>query len=129
MNKMIQEWLNYAEYDKTAMLQLNQFSYKKQVNIICYLAQQYAEKSLKALMLKVLPQEKLLNTHDLHFLLKKISSVLAIPDELVEYSSVLTPYAVNARYPYGETLDEVDVRLAIKYSEAIHQFCVKEIGD
>lgn len=64
---------------------------------VCFHCQQAAEKVLKGFLAArgVLPPR----THDLFMLLELIRSEQTVGEELEDAASVLTPYAVEARYP------------------------------
>ncbi len=86
-------------------------------SVNCYLAQQAAEKILKAFLLakgKELPK-----THDLLFLAKKCSEVNPQIHILQEDLELLNLFSIEARYP-GDFFDEISAVQAEKaYQSAI----------
>lgn len=67
--------------------------------LLCYHAQQAAEKALKALLVaKDIDPPR---THDIAFLLQTVSQTVPLPAELMSAMD-LTIYAVAARYPSDE---------------------------
>lgn len=108
------DWLAHAESD----LRLAQLARRRRDVLLeqaCFHAQQAAEKALKAVLLDREIDFPLV--HDLEVLLEIAKAGgLSLPPELLE-ADVLTPYAVETRYPGGEepvTPAEADraVRLA-----------------
>jgi HEPN domain-containing protein len=91
-----EEWLRYARAD-LAVCRLALEGTEIVPEIICFHAQQCAEKSLKALLLeKNVPFPR---THVIEFLLDLlINAGIAVPNE-VDEALTLTQYAVQTRYP------------------------------
>jgi HEPN domain-containing protein len=115
-------WMDNARAD----LALAQISLPKGVQYeqLCFHAQQAAEKSLKAVLLKCKVDFPL--THNLQALLNLLQGCVQIPIELRNVVD-LNPYAVVTRYP-GETepvtkddyLDAVRLAtLAVRWAESI----------
>ncbi|MEA3282120.1 MAG: HEPN domain-containing protein [Euryarchaeota archaeon] len=98
MNKeLVKEWTLKAEEDCLAIEELYKISVRRFAAIICFHAQQCAEKYLKALLIShnIEPPR----THSLETLLDLI--VYNVP-ELEQYRDMLTgltPYSVEYRYP------------------------------
>ncbi|NNJ84254.1 MAG: HEPN domain-containing protein [Gammaproteobacteria bacterium] len=88
------EWLLYAKSDLA--LARTDGSPDIMPKMLCFHAQQAAEKALKAVLLA--ENTDFPNTHNLRFLLDKIPSRIKIPSE-VEDAALLTDYAVSSRYP------------------------------
>ncbi len=126
MNNAVKEWIEYAQMDLTTCEQLDAVVVGKQYRIICYHAQQAAEKMLKALLV-LFGEVKLVRTHDLTTLLDLVSRYCGIKDGMVKYAQVLTPYAVNQRYPGGDDVDEVQAKIAIKYCREIFAWAMETI--
>jgi HEPN domain-containing protein len=85
---------------------------------ICFHAQQAAEKALKAVLLAGTLGFPL--SHDIQELLTIANQGgLAVPSEVAE-AVVLTPFAVEARYPgYAEEITLVEVDAAIRTAEVV----------
>lgn len=110
------EWLAHARSDLAfARLGLNQDILPEQ---LCFHAQQAVEKALKAVLLHAGVDFPF--THDLEALLDTLSSAgIEVPDELQDVG-LLTPYAVETRYPgfWGE-IGAADVRDAIGLADRV----------
>jgi len=91
----IRDWLREAEADlKHAKDCLRLESY----NWACFVAQQSAEKALKALIM-VFSRRRPLHTHDLTKLYSEIKGRFKLPYEVTEYLGELSSYYTLARYP------------------------------
>ncbi len=109
-----EEWLIHAQSDlKLARLGLNQDVLPEQ---ICFHAQQAVEKAIKSVLL--FHKVDFPFTHDLQDLLEIFEIAgIPIPSELSDIS-VLTPYAVETRYPgYWGEISEDDVSEAVSFAE------------
>ena len=83
----------------------------------CFLAQQDAEKSLKAVLLHL--GADFPRTHNLAVLLSLLPSEVVPPSEVQE-ASLLTRYAVTTRYPrHYETVTQEDFEKALRLAEAV----------
>jgi HEPN domain-containing protein len=110
-----QEWLEHAESDlRLAQLARQDPAIRREQ--ICFHAQQAAEKAIKSVLLRHNVDFPL--THNIEHLLSLAeSSGLVLPDE-VRPAGMLTPYAVETRYP-GSWLGvgDVEVQEAIRVAE------------
>jgi len=89
------DWLREAEADfKHAKNCLKTKSY----NWACFVAQQSAEKALKAFIMASL-RKRPLHTHDLIRLYNEAKSKLMLPNEIAESLGELSSYYTLARYP------------------------------
>ena len=87
---------------------------------LCFHAQQAAEKSLKAVLLKLRAGFPI--THNLQALLDRMPKELLVPANVLETVD-LNPYAVTARYPgESEPVTERDYQDAIRLAEAVVQW-------
>ena len=93
---------------------------------ICFDAQQSAEKSLKALLVKL--NKPFPKTHSIGSLLKLIEETgIEIPGD-VRQSKILTDYAVDARYPgVYEPVSEDEYKEALKLAEDVFEWTIKMI--
>jgi HEPN domain-containing protein len=93
---------------------------------ICFDAQQSAEKSLKALLVKL--DKSFPKTHSIGALLKLIEEVgIDVPDD-VKQSKILTDYAVDARYPgVYDPVSEYEYNEALKLAENVFKWAIKMI--
>ncbi|MCZ6680444.1 MAG: HEPN domain-containing protein [Candidatus Poribacteria bacterium] len=132
----VRRWLRYAQEDLTAavaMIGRREIAPRH----ICWLAQQSAEKALKAVL--VFLQIDFPRTHDLDALRNFVPIGWTIQADLLDLAS-LTEWAVEARYPgdWPEAI-EADARFAVKQAQAIlatvmadfaqHGFDVEKTGE
>lgn len=118
------DWLKQAERDlEHARLSLDGKFYEW----TCFIAQQAAEKAVKALCEK---HKVLTRSHQLARLLESVSEVEKIPDDLYEKGASLDRHYIPTRYPNGfqsgapmEYFFQKDAEEAISYAEAIIRFC------
>ena len=97
---------------------------------LCFNAQQAAEKALKSILtLRAIDFPK---THDIEELLDLLDkSGQSIPESLRK-GDRLTQYAVELRYPFPETGEEVseeDYRVAVAIAQEIVEWAEKVVGD
>jgi len=103
MNDVL-NWLKIAKSNlKAGKIDLTLIDDEIRYEEVCYNLQQSVEKSLKALL--VSKNIKFPRTHDISDLLKLLTkSNIEVPENILD-ASILTYYAVQARYPddYHET--------------------------
>ena len=121
-----QEWLVHAQSD----LQLARLA-RTQTSIlaeqVCFHAQQACEKALKAVLLSKHIQFPL--THDLEALLELAQAGGVALPKAVEDVGILTPYAVEARYPgQPEEIATSEVDEAIGLADTVLQWAVELVG-
>ena len=111
------EWLTHAQSDLN-LARLGRGRDDILPAQICFHAQQAAEKALKAVLLAATLGFPL--SHDIQELLTIANQGgLAVPSEVAE-AVVLTPFAVEARYPgYAEEITLVEVDAAIRTAEVV----------
>lgn len=119
-----EQWLAYAESD----LRLAQLAAGDPLvlpELVCFHAQQAAEKALKAVL-----RFKQLDfpwTHDLEELLRLVEEAGVALPEAVREAGFLSVYAVGARYPgYWDRIDQQEVDEALREAERVLQWA-KEI--
>jgi HEPN domain-containing protein len=121
-----EEWLVHGLSDlKLAKLGLeNQDVLHQQ---ICFHAQQAVEKALKAVLLFCKVDFPL--THDIEELIDIFDKVgISLPSDFLD-AGILTPYAVETRYPgYWGEITEDDVYEAIKLAEKVIAWAEKYIA-
>jgi len=126
----IKKWILKAENDlkiaKDEMLTENPAT-----DAICFHAQQYVEKYLKAYLIS--KDKEISKTHDILFLIKQCLLIDNEFNYLLELNAdSLTSYAVEIRYPeefYFPSLEEA--KEAIEICEKVKQFVInkfKEMG-
>jgi HEPN domain-containing protein len=114
------EWMDHAESDlRLAQLATGDASIRREQ--VCFHAQQAAEKAIKAVLL--FRQVEFPLTHDIEALMELAEeSGLSLPDAVGD-AGLLTPYAVEARYP-GSWMDITasDVQEAIETAKRTLQW-------
>jgi HEPN domain-containing protein len=95
--ELVKEWTLKAEEDCLAVEELYKISVRRFAAIICFHAQQCAEKYLKALLVShnIEPQR----THSLEMLLDLIVDEVPELEQCRDMLTGLTPYSVEYRYP------------------------------
>ncbi len=119
-------WLMYAQSDLDAaqILLQSRESYPRQV---CFLAQQAAEKSLKAIL--VLLELKFPYTHDLDHLREIIPLGWRVKEAFPKLYA-LSIWAIDARYPDDmPDVVESDAQEALQLAKAIHQTIIDDIKE
>ena len=119
-NNDISEWIRLAEMDLATAHHMFQTFYPKPLEIVCFHAQQTAEKIIKCYLvsLGIEPQK----THDLQVLLDACIEIDIIFDNIYEEAVALTNYAVSLRYRTELELLESDAETAIKNADKIMAF-------
>ncbi len=111
------EWLKRADDDMVAMQRLAPYGYSP-YNVVCYHAQQYAEKVVKAKILELGGDFEFV--HDIVVLLSDFEKTPEITQART-YAQVFNRYAVTSRYPAvtpfeaGEALAEEAYEMAVKF--------------
>lgn len=117
-------WLQYAREDLLGAREI--FGSTAIARHACWLAQQAAEKALKALLIS--EQVEHPRSHDLDLLWNLLPRSIRSHSENLELSE-LTEWAVEARYP-GDwpEASSVDADRAIQNAEKVLNFVVNELG-
>jgi HEPN domain-containing protein len=128
MNRLTREWVQKAEVDWLSALSLADTASSRREPLhdsICFHCQQTAEKYFKALLQElglVVPR-----THDL----EDLHDMLLIRDPtlagLRQASSILTPYAVEYRYP-GASARKRQARAAVRHAGKIRAVVRTRLG-
>lgn len=110
------EWMDHAKSDLRLANLAASDEYVRPEQA-CFHLQQAAEKAIKAVLL--LRNIDFPLTHDIEELITIAEqSGLVLPDEVRE-ASILSPYAVEARYPgHWFEIDDDDLRDAVRVAEA-----------
>jgi len=124
---LVKEWLLYAKRDYDSALFLFENMHPKPIEIVCYLCQQSAEKSIKAfLVAKGIEPPK---THDIG----KLCELCAKYDKsFLEHYGIcekLTYYASNTRYPNKIELLEYHSKSALSWANTLYDFTNKQIDN
>ncbi len=115
--ELVKEWAAKAEEDYWAAEYLYKKS-KKLSTIICFHAQQSAEKYLKALLIQCNIDPP--RIHSLETLLDMVVSKIPELEEYRESLANLTPYSVEYRYP-GIVADAKDAKDCIKMIQELRK--------
>ena len=95
--KILKEWMEFAEMDFLTAKHLYEHMYPKPLEIICYHCQQAIEKLLKGVLIsRGVTIEK---THDLGLLAEMLQEYTEVDEKYLEICDDLTPYGVKIRYP------------------------------
>ncbi|NPV08544.1 MAG: HEPN domain-containing protein [Anaerolineae bacterium] len=115
------EWLRPAEGDwKVAQREIQ--APDPVYNVVCFLSQQCAEKSLKALLEET--EIAFGKAHDLVVLLDLTSGRFPVLEELRQPLGYLTPFAIAGRYPGVEAGPETAataLRIASQVRQAVQE--------
>jgi len=95
-------------------------------DIICFHAQQAAEKYLKAYL--VFLDQEFPRTHALEDLVLIATSIDAVAKNLFTIASELTPYAVEIRYPDSPSPSSEDAHEALESAESIRDYVLEKIS-
>jgi HEPN domain-containing protein len=124
--ELASEWLTYARADLVAAELLLAHEDETVPRIVCFHAQQSAEKALKALL--VAEQIRFERTHDLVAVFELIPSSLRM-DVDTETLSALSTWAVDPRYP-GDLPEATlaDAREAVRAARSIVDAAAETLG-
>lgn len=124
-DKIVTEWLRYAQNDLTVAKHCIEALHPMQTEIACYHCQQCAEKSLKAVLLyKDIEPPKI---HDLKVLCKMCRDTDDSFDRITSQCARLTPFGVTARYPDELCPDENMAKIAVIEAGQVYDFCAGKI--
>ena len=112
LNDMIAEWLNYSKTDLTVAQYLLDSMEPCPVEIVCYHAQQSAEKALKAILVKndIDPPK----VHDLVRLCEMCGEFCKEILEVKPIATALNKYGSVARYPNKRKISREEAEIAIQ---------------
>jgi HEPN domain-containing protein len=115
----VREWFRFSDMDFDVARKMTGF-HPIPLEIICFHAQQSAEKSLKAYIVYKTGNEPEY-THNLSDLRKVCAEHDERFSEIINACVRLNPYGVAARYPDEIPISEVQMTEALKYTEEIRQ--------
>ncbi len=124
-NDLVKEWMKIATED---LLVANELLNHDNIypRSICFHCQQSAEKYVKAYL--VYFDLDIIKTHDLAILIKRLTDYDGELSSFIVAASVLTPYAISARYVDDfEPISEDDARDAYKSAEEIKNYIQSKI--
>ena len=123
---LIDEWLKKSEHDigtaKVTFKNMPEYS-----DTICFHCQQAVEKVLKAYCLNLGIQ--IIQTHDLAFLLDKISEKENVDEDIYQICEIINDYSVEVRYP-GDSAEpeKQEVEEAINIAEKAINYFKRKLG-
>lgn len=126
MTERSRDWIRQAQRDlDSAKSQMKESFFEW----TCFIAQQAAEKAIKAVYQKMGAEAW---GHSVTDLLKGMQEEKDVPNELIEKGKQLDKFYLPARYPNswvsgipGEYINREDAQNAINNSEKIIQFCMR----
>jgi HEPN domain-containing protein len=124
--KIIKEWLRFAHDDLYAAQHFFDTMEFPIYRIVCFNAQQSAEKYLKAYQIYF--DVDIIKTHSLNALIDSLKKYDRDITNLEKSASILSSFAVQYRYPDDfEDLIKTDAELAITVSKQIQKFVLNKI--
>ena len=126
-----QVWLAQAKLELEVAKHLEREFLPKPLEIICFHAQQTAEKSIKAVILHDVNTNFIAKSHDLSFLLNSLDTdKYPFDEDFYDYADALFPYSVTTRYPslLQDNIDEYKTSQAIQYAEAFLKWAMDIIS-
>ncbi len=121
----IEAWLAKADEDYGAALELARKRKNLHTDVICFLAQQSAEKYLKAFLVR--HKIEFRKTHDLRELRTECARIDNAFDLVADSLLTLNFYAVDFRYP-GLTATEEEAREAVAAMKQVRKFVRQRLG-
>lgn len=121
--------LSKAEEDKNACEQLNSAVTNKLHAIICFHAQQMAEKSVKALWKKLHSKEEIKRSHDIGHFLEEINAKISVPEKLMDWADNLTELEADTRYMQQEHIDESITENALYQANKLYSWALDRIHE
>lgn len=120
---LVCKWFKKAEDDLIVARHLFEDLYPKQIEIICYHAQQTVEKTLKGFL--IYNDIEAPKTHDLVALCRMCAKIASAFKQIMDDCAVLTLYSSITRYPNEIEMDESEAESAIEKAQAIYDFNVR----
>ena len=125
MKPITQEWVDKAEGDWTSAGREVVVQTDPNYDLVCFLAQQCAEKYLKAAL-----QEKGIappKTHDLEKLMDLLLPAQPFWKALLPALDQLSDYVVSFRYP-GQTADKIEAQEALERCRQVREVARRSFG-
>ena len=125
MNELVMEWVEKAEGDSRTAEREGAVNEGPNYDAVCFHAQQYAEKYLKAFLTsRSIPFPRL---HDLEALLNLVTPVDPEFETIREPLLLLNDYAVDIRYP-GDYATPEEARDALQAMREVRAFIRQKLG-
>jgi len=119
MNDDVKMYYIQSQFDIYTCYEMDKLLHHKPYHIICFHAQQAAEKCLKALILANNIVAKNFRTHDIGDLIQMLQGVYADVTSFYDKADILTQFGVQTRYEPTEGYGETESKLAIVYAQDI----------
>ena len=116
------DWYRFAKMDMQSAKTLDEHSFPKPLEIICYLSEQCVEKMLKGFLIansKIPPR-----THDLPLLCDLCVELDERFSELSDICEILTLYGVHPRYPNELEIIDEDADKALRHIQTAMDFYI-----
>ncbi|OPX22135.1 MAG: hypothetical protein B1H03_05115 [Planctomycetales bacterium 4484_113] len=120
----VEKWVSKAEEDRFAVVSLFKLE-GRPASVVCFHAQQCAEKYLKALLIH--GEVNFGRTHDLLELVGRLPATAEPAEGFVDAMRVLNAFSVLPRYPDWEP-SESDISAAVEAMELARSFVRKQLG-
>ena len=118
--KILKEWMEFAEMDFLTAKHLYEHMYPKPLEIICYHFQQAIEKLLKGVLIS--KDVTIKKTHDLGLLAEMLQEYTEADEKYLEMCDDLTPYGVKIRYPQELFIEEYHVKKALEETQELYDW-------
>ncbi len=118
--KILKEWMEFAEMDFLTAKHLYEHMYPKPLEIICYHCQQAIEKLLKGVL--IFRGVTIKKTHDLGLLAEMLQEYTEVDEKYLEMCDDLTPYGVKIRYPQELFIEEYHVKKALEETQELYDW-------
>ena len=118
--KILKEWMEFAEMDFLTAKHLYEHMYPKPLEIICYHCQQAIEKLLKGVLISRGVAIK--KTHDLGLLAEMLQEYAEVDEKYLEMCDDLTPYGVKIRYPQELVIEAYRGREALEETQELYDW-------
>jgi len=125
MNEIVAEWIEKAEEDYRTAEREARVRKAPSYNVVCFHAQQCAEKYLKALLMHHQIPFRLI--HDLEVLLGLVIPISPDLEVIRDRFLLLNDYAVDVRYP-GESATKDEARAAVKAMRTVRALIRPKLG-
>ncbi|MCL2194917.1 MAG: HEPN domain-containing protein [Oscillospiraceae bacterium] len=127
MTSEVAQWLAKATDDLNNAQYLYDNRWPRPLELICFLSQQCAEKSVKAYLISLGIEPPY--THDIVLLIELCRTHTPVFHVFSEAGKQLTPYAVRLRYPDEMEVDEPSTSYALNSAREIFNTTVSAIGE
>lgn len=125
MNALSAEWVEKAESDYRAAEREMRVRKEPSYDVVCFHAQQCAEKYLKTVILE--HQLPLRRIHDLEVLLDQVLPLSPAWAAFRNQILLLNDYSVDIRYP-GETATKDEARAAVRAMRVVRKQARQDLG-